>query len=239
MHIFNVYMPCDQHIFIDDYIDVLSEIYHYCLSHNVQYLVIGGDLNTDISKINSANTIALQQFVSNECLQLTIVSHMFSVTHTFISAINSVTLIDHFILHESLFDCIMIYKQVDSIDNISDQLPVLLHLNCNIDYSIETESVFISNALWSRADETKMKIYREYLDMYLSDINVFEDLIQCADLHCDKHVSTICRLHDNILESCIKATVKAISRSKPLCKNKRRTNIPGWTDEHSIARNRS
>ena len=46
----------------------------------------------------------------------------------------------------------MIYKQVDSIDNISDHLPVLLHLNCNIDYSIETEGVFISNALWSLAD---------------------------------------------------------------------------------------
>ena len=52
-------MPCDQHIFIDNNIDVLSEIYHYCLSYNVQYLVIGGDLNTDISRINSANTITL------------------------------------------------------------------------------------------------------------------------------------------------------------------------------------
>ena len=37
LYIFNVYMPYDQHTFIDDYIDVLSEIYHYCLSHNVQY----------------------------------------------------------------------------------------------------------------------------------------------------------------------------------------------------------
>ena len=72
LYIFNVYMPCDQHIFIDDYIDVLSEISHYCLSYNVQYLVIGGDLNTDISRINSANTITLKHFISNECLQLAI-----------------------------------------------------------------------------------------------------------------------------------------------------------------------
>ena len=94
---------------------------------------------------------------------------MSSVTHTFISAINSHSLIDHFILPESLFDCIMIYKQVDSIDNISYHLPVLLHLNCNIDYSRETESVKkISNAFWRRADETQIKIYREHLDMYLS-----------------------------------------------------------------------
>ena len=65
-------MPCDQHIFIDEYIDVLSVISHYFLSYNVQYLVIGGDLNTDISIINSANTITLKHFVSNECLQLAI-----------------------------------------------------------------------------------------------------------------------------------------------------------------------
>ena len=63
--------------------------------------------------------------------------------------------------------------------------------------------------------------------MYLSYINVSEDVLQCEELHCDKHVHIICQLHDNILEFCIKATVKAISRSKPLCKNKRRTIIPG------------
>ena len=99
-------------------------------------------MNTDISRINSANTITLQHFISNECLQLTILSNMSSATHTFISALNTQSLIDPFILPENLFDCIMIYKQEDSIDNISDYLPVLLHLNCNIDYSIETESIF-------------------------------------------------------------------------------------------------
>ena len=51
---------------------------------------------------------------------------------------------------------------MDSIENISDHLPVLLHLNCNIDYSLERESVFISHALWSRADETQIKIYGEH-----------------------------------------------------------------------------
>ena len=86
-------MPCDQHTFIDDYIDVLSEISHYCLSHNVQSFLIGGDMNTDISRINSANTITLKHFISNECLQLAILSNMSSVTHTFISALNTQSLI--------------------------------------------------------------------------------------------------------------------------------------------------
>ena len=47
LFVFNVYMPCDQHTFIDSYIEVLSEISQYCLSHNVHYFIIAGDLNTD------------------------------------------------------------------------------------------------------------------------------------------------------------------------------------------------
>ena len=110
---------------------MLSEISLYCLSHNVQYFLIGGDLNTDISRIN---TITLKHFISNECLQLAILSNMSSVTYTFISALNTNCLIYHFIFY-----------------------PVYLIA----------------------------------------------------------------------LESCIKATGKAISQSKPLCINKCRTIIPG------------
>ena len=102
------------------------------------------------------------------------------LTHIFTSALNTLSLIDHVVLPESLFDCIMIYKQVNSIDILSDYLPVLLHLSCTIDYSIETECT--SDALWSRVDKTQIKIYREHLDMYLSDINVSEDLVQCANM---------------------------------------------------------
>ena len=57
-------------------------------------------------------------------------------------------------------------------------------------------------------------------------------------LHCDKHAIEICRLHDCILESCKKATGIAIPQSKPFC-GKHKTIIPGWTDEHTIARDRS
>ena len=90
----------------------------------------------------------------------------------------------------------------------------------------------------SRVDETQIKTYRDHLDLYLLDINVSEDLVQCAELHCEEHLSTIYQLHGSILESCITAIVKEISRFNLFVK-KRRTIIPGWTYEHTIARDRS
>ena len=175
-------MPCDQHTFIDSYIEVLSEISQYCLSHNVHYFIIAGDLNTDISRHNSANTIALKHFISDECLQLALSSNASLITHTFISALGTHSLIDHFILTESLMDCILSYKQVDSIDNLSDHLPIVLHLNCNVEFATATTPTFIPKALWCHSDDIHIKVYREHLDLYLSDIIINEDLLCCITL---------------------------------------------------------
>ena len=83
---------------------------------------------------------------------------MSAAIHNLVSALNTYSLIDYFMLPRGLFDFIMIYKQVDSIDNRSRSFTVLLHLNCYVDYSMETDRVFNSNALWSRKDETQIKI---------------------------------------------------------------------------------
>ena len=75
-------MPCDQYSYIDTYyIEVLSEISNYCMINNVDYFLLGGDLNTDFSRRYSANTIALNQFMIAECLQCCIPLHVSSVRH--------------------------------------------------------------------------------------------------------------------------------------------------------------
>ena len=68
--IFNAYLPCDtmSNDNLQDYNEVLSTI-STCLSqYNVGYCVIAGDLNTDLSRINSGNTISLKAFVDEENL---------------------------------------------------------------------------------------------------------------------------------------------------------------------------
>ena len=49
-------MPCDVSDYIDDYVEILAVIANYCAIHNVNYFVIGGDLNTEFTRLNSCNT---------------------------------------------------------------------------------------------------------------------------------------------------------------------------------------
>ena len=63
-------MPCDDNIAMlhHDFNNVFSSISIHCLQHNVEYCIIEGDFNTDISRVNSMNTTSLHNFVSDECL---------------------------------------------------------------------------------------------------------------------------------------------------------------------------
>ena len=38
------------------------------IEHKIDYCVIAGDLNTDLFRLNSGNTVSLQSFVDNEKL---------------------------------------------------------------------------------------------------------------------------------------------------------------------------
>ena len=67
VNLFTAYMPCDDNIAMHhhDFNNVLSSSSMYCLQHNVDYYIIGGDFNTDISRVNSMNTTSLPNFVSD------------------------------------------------------------------------------------------------------------------------------------------------------------------------------
>ena len=53
--IFNVYMPCDSSTSssLKEYNEVLSVISNFCATDNVENCVIGGDLNTNMSRTKS------------------------------------------------------------------------------------------------------------------------------------------------------------------------------------------
>ena len=64
VNLFTLYITCDLNTVMHhhDFNNLLSCIYMYCLQHNVEYCILGGDFNTDISRVNSMNTTALQNF---------------------------------------------------------------------------------------------------------------------------------------------------------------------------------
>ena len=128
-------MPCDVFDYINDYIEVLAVITNYCAIHNVHYFMTGGDLNTEFTRRNSSNTIALSQFMADECLKLCLFTDLSTVSYTFTSTVSTHSLIDHFIVTEGLSDYLLTYKQIESVDNLSDHLQIALYLNCNIEYA--------------------------------------------------------------------------------------------------------
>ena len=85
VYLFNVYMPCDtsnnEHLF--EYNMILSDISKCCMDNSVSNCIIGGDVNTDISRICSGNTISLQKFVAEENFSLALSTVDNSVEHTY------------------------------------------------------------------------------------------------------------------------------------------------------------
>ena len=99
--------------------------------------MIVGDLNTEFALRNLCNTIALSQFIASECLKLCLFADLSTISYTFRSTVSTHSLIDHFIVTEGLSDYLLTYKQIESVDNLSDHLlvPIAFHLICNIEYA--------------------------------------------------------------------------------------------------------
>ena len=85
-HIFNVYMPCDDHS--TDAYDmnnhVLKTVSLYCTNNNVDTYVLGGDFNTALNRETSRHTIALNKFVSDEYLYYCCLDASSNVPYTFL-----------------------------------------------------------------------------------------------------------------------------------------------------------
>ena len=69
LYVFNVYMPCDSILNLEEYNNVLSIMSAFFITHNVLQCIIGGDMNTDLSRLSSGNTISLNRFILQEDLK--------------------------------------------------------------------------------------------------------------------------------------------------------------------------
>ena len=232
VYVFNIYMPCDVFDYLDDYIEVLAVIANYCAIHNVHYFVICGDLNTEFTRRNSCNTIAFSQFIADECLKLC----LFTASYTFTSrpTVGTYSLIVHFIVTEGLSDYLLMYKQIESVDNLSDHL---LHLNCNIEYANQKKLEFEHSPKWNSVCPADIDEYNRYLDKCLMEKPIPVQVIDCKNVFCSE-VTCINEfaLHESIVYSCRETTRCNISHTT---KSKQSRCVPGWTAEHSFARDRS
>lgn len=234
MYMFCVYMPCNVNNnteSLHSYIDVLSEISVICDKYNAQHICIGGDMNTDLSRVNCHNTEQLSQFKIREHLHFAIEHPLSNVAYTYQSKshIDIYSIIDHFLLTDYMFSNTQHYSVLDDIDNQSDHLPILLIINCDSpnvpDYNYETAPNIYPRQQWDRADFTTISDYKFQLDKLLLLFDVPIDCFNCTNVLCINklHIANIQQFHDNIIKSCLDAS-RVIPVSKPS------KHVPGWNE---------
>ena len=119
-----------------------SDISGCMIQHKIEYCVIAGDLNTDLSRLNSGNTLSLQSFVDNENLAFVLEKFSDDVQYTFTGIQHNDSLIDHYIVLQNLLETIPQYYTADSVDNLSDHLPLFCHLSIE-NNNLHSEHAFI------------------------------------------------------------------------------------------------
>ena len=98
-------MPIDNNITanLNEYDNILTKISMICTQNNAEYICIAGDMNTDLSRINSWHTSSLLQFIENENLYNPLYRADSNVDSTYHStSVNAFSIIDHFWVSKSL-----------------------------------------------------------------------------------------------------------------------------------------
>ncbi len=139
-----VYMPCDTMYDIHNdemYNMVFNDIVNSNICNDVDHIVIGGDLNTDMSRVRSLHTKSLLHICEREnmiCVPIQCAANgSESDIYTYESKSNgSRSCIDHFIVSDGLSNSIERCFVSHDGDNLSDHSFVTLSLALNVEYDI-------------------------------------------------------------------------------------------------------
>ena len=236
--IFNVYMPCDsgrKDTKFLEYQDILSEMQSIYVDSDAMYCIIGGDWNTDLSRSNSHFVHEFKSFCNSldfvSCSQLPISS----ITYTFeCAATHNRSHIDHFVVSNNLRGHIMKYYDVDSIDNRSDHLGIILELEQQIDHIPMSRKKYTPKTAWYKATIEDIDLYKEQLDIELNKIRLPDSCINCHNFTCEKHMNDIETFHNDIVCACLKA-----AECLPTTNNSNKTSVPGWSEYCATAREKA
>ena len=237
--LFNAYMPCDtaNHVHLFEYNTILSDIAKCCTDNGVLSCIIGGDINTDLSRLYSGNTISLQKFVAQENLSLALSAVDNTIEHTYRGFNNSVSLIDHFIVSENIQTHVEEYYTEDSIDNLSDHIPLFIQLRCIVEsVPINVVPVMQSKPVWGLAHPHHIQKYQFELNELLCEFLPADEMFMGSSMNslCLKK-EYITNFHDNI----ITASYLSMQKHIPYNRDAKAKVIPGWDIEMDIARDKS
>lgn len=235
----NIYMPTDTggQQNITEFQNTLSEISAILQAHETPYVIIGGDTNTDLGRLQSEHRNALLNFVQEEHLSFAMFSNLSQVDYTYESKSNGCrSLIDHFLVSENIFNRMNMYMVKHDGHNLSDHSS--LHLGVDMPCSFR-ENPRKDNSrqdpAWDKAKVEDVDKYRQMLDMLLNEVYLPADAINCKEFLCHDHRDDINKLHNDIIDACLTASEATIPKQ---C----HANSPGvadWNDQVRECRERA
>ena len=225
-----VYMPTDtSHDLLN--LSVFNEVLYdvdaiNCLHDDVHNIIIGGDLNTDIQRVDSLHSQALQNFCQSHSLTLSQNLTCSTVDFSYVNVSgDAVSLIDHFITSENLVPRITKYECLHDGHNLSDHHPLLLRT----DLSVSTGSgccaprSYQEKPKWDRAEATHIGHYKAELRRELQSIDPPMEALSCRTTNCSAHLRDIDDYYERLMNACITAADSAV----PSGPTRRRA---GWSE---------
>ena len=228
--ILNAYMPCDKgyrdHDSFPEFIDVLHEIKLLIDTYDTNFVIIGGDLNTDIRR-NSPQAQYLKDFTCDNDLHFGVNSTNVNVPYTYISYMDGVhnSIIDHFVFSANLMEFL---ESVEIIDNnlFSDHVPLCVEFGVHVTHNKTTSRVYKKRVSWKKAKSQDIDNYKNCLDKLLASVNFNVAAVKCKDKLCKKHNAEISQLYHKVISACAMAADKCIPSTGSV--NGSKKCIPGW-----------
>ena len=129
------------------------------------------------------------------------------------------------------------YYATDSIDNLSDHIPLYISLDCYIaEFTHDHNDSFKEKPIWNLATNNDIQLYKCKLNEILHQIDNSSKMKHCDN--CNNlclSTESISQMYDKIIDACSDATrIHVPISGKPSPKV-----IPGWDNDMTAARNSS
>ena len=225
----NLYLPssCANHSDkLSEYSETLNTVSGLLVELEFDYVIVGGDLNTDFRHLGSKAVTLFESFMLKESLQI-FSSDNNQIDYTFQSKIDgSESIIDHFVGCNNVSNITSEYCVLHSCDNLSD------HSAISISVAISVESFNIvmdqsTNLLWNTVTQHELNLYQNTIDKKLNNVSMLKDVFSCHNFCCTNsdYINHLKTLYNDLKQIMLDAGNACIPNTLPKTQVKAK---PGW-----------
>ena len=222
--VFNVYMPCDTGANSGMYSEILQEIMAKCVELGSSNIIVGGDMNTNLQRVNSDFTRQLKLLCEVYSFTPCIDFVDSKIKYTFTSPVDHGT---HTIDHFRLFNSVLEYYSLHEGTNLSFHSPIILTLHINVEYSSCHATTNIPKPKWQESINHDLREYANALDKALREIQLPWEALQCCDKSCTMHYSELQLFHDAMVKACVESGKECIAHTS---KSGKTSALTGWNE---------